>query len=822
MAVTRFRALLRLAGLTALAAPPVCHGVEPWADSRLGVTTGLAVWFDVSRQNAARGARELAPLRSWSDAPDYLFDGSGNGRHLRQPLLEARPRFRQEFNGAFLSFDGTNDFLDADGLNTALTNVTVFVVAAPQQVGGFRALLSFNQAGRNDYTSGLNFDFGSAPDTRLARVNAEGMGFSGEANLLTTPQPIARWHVFTLVVGAAPGGVKLFLDGQPQGTRERAAGLMRLDEFTLGARHYSNTPDRPHAQNFLAGDFAEMLVFGRVLPEGDRAAVDRYLDAKYGALLHGLSAAPPRDGELAFVTVSNPPPVQVFAPGFSARELPVELNNINNVRYRVDGKLVAVGYDGRIWLLSDTDGDGLEDKVESFWEKQTLRAPIGAALTPPGYARGNGVFVAAKEKLALIVDTNGDDRADAEITLATWTERSEQQGVDALGVAVAPDGSIYFSLGTASFTEPYLIDKATGQARYRTTMERGTIQPVSPDFSKRETVCTGIRFAVGLAFNRYGDLFCTDQEGATWVPNGNPFDELLHIQPGRHYGFPPRHPRHLPDVIDEPSMFDYAPQHQSTCGLCFNGPTPVLPIHPLTPSLSPGGGEGGRRPGEGASRGSRAQGATKVRGIPSPSAGEKVAGRPGEGVFGPATWAGDAIVAGYSRGKLWRTKLVKTTAGYVAQTHLLATLQALTVDACVSPRGDLIVATHSGLPDWGSGPTGRGKLWRIHYEDREAPQPVTAWNASPTELRIAFDRPLDVEALKDLSKKARVESGRYVVAGDRFETLRPGYQVVYDQLATARYARELCGDAAFCSRRRKEADIGHDKSASRPRRLRRD
>src|SRR5258708_9735557 len=29
--------------------------------------------------------------------------------------------------------------------------------------------------------------------------------------------------------------------------------------------------------------------------------------------------------------------------------------------------------------------------------------------------------------------------------------------------------------------------------------------------------------------NRKGDLFCTDQEGATWLPNGNPLDELLHL-----------------------------------------------------------------------------------------------------------------------------------------------------------------------------------------------------------------------------------------------------------------------------------------------------
>ena len=102
---------------------------------------------------------------------------------------------------------------------------------------------------------------------------------------------------------------------------------------------------------------------------------------------------------------------------------------------------------------------------------------------------------------------------------------------------------------------------------------------MSPDFKTREVVATGIRFPVGLRFNRHGDLFCTDQEGATWVPNGNPLDELLHIRLGtkpRHYGFPPRHPKHLPGVIDEPSTFDYGPQHQSTCGFFFNEPAGVF------------------------------------------------------------------------------------------------------------------------------------------------------------------------------------------------------------------------------------------------------
>ncbi len=728
------RSLLYLSpGLIACA----LSAAEPWTDTRLPLTNGVVAWFDVSRQTAARGALGLTPLQSWSDAPDVLLDGSGNKRHLVQPLLASRPRFRQEFNGAMLSFDGTNDFLSFDGTKASTTEATVFVVAAPKSNAGyFRGLLAFNAAGQNDYTTGLNLDLGGAPSAGLSFLNVEGAGCVGQANLLKQPQAFGRWHVFALAAGQDANGVKLFLNGVPQSSRDRTGGsALRMDHLTLGARRYSNTPDRPHAQGFFHGDLAEVIVFDRALSESERGQVQTYLDAKYGALLRGLNAAPVREGAVPLVSITNPPPVHIHLPGFSARELPVELSNINNVRYRPDGKLIAVGYDGRIWLLSDTDGDGLEDKVEPFWDKPTIRAPIGAALTLPGDPRGDGVFAAGKEKVSLFVDSNRDGRADEEIVVATWKEPSQQHGVDALGVAVGADGSVYFSLGAASFTEPFLIDKATGQARYSTNMERGTIQRVSADFSKRETVCTGIRFAVGMAFNAEGDLFCTDQEGATWRHDGNPLDELLHIQPGRHYGFPPRHPKHLPNVFDEPSVFDYAPQHQSTCGLQFNSYK--------------------------------------------------------NGWFGPASWKNDAIVSGYSRGKIFRTKLVKTALGYVAQTDLLATLQALTVDATVSPRGDLIVATHSGQPDWGSGPTGQGKLWRVRYEDTNAPQPIAAWNASATELSVTFDRPLALELMRDVAKHARIESGKYVSAGDRFETIRPGYQVVYDQLAAPRYVHEI-------------------------------
>ena len=157
-------------------------------------------------------------------------------------------------------------------------------------------------------------------------------------------------------------------------------------------------------------------------------------------------------------------------------------------------------------------------------------------------------------------------------------------------------------------------------------------------------------------------------------------------------------------------------------------------------------------------------------------------------IFGPANWAGDALVTGYSRGKLFRTKLAKTPGGYVAQNHLFAVLNMLAADACVSPRGELVVAAHSGQPDWGSGPSGKGKLYKIGYSGRETPQPVLAWASGPQEVCVAFDRPLDPRRLRDLTKTISIEYGASVRPGDRFESLRPGYEVVARQMAAPRFA----------------------------------
>ena len=424
------------------------------------------------------------------------------------------------------------------------------------------------------------------------------------------------------------------------------------------------------------------------------------------------------------VHAADEPKVTALVPGLTVRRLPVSLTNIDSVDYGPDGRLYAAGYDGRVHVLTDTDGDGVEDKAEVFWSK------AGDLLTPVGMlATDEGVYVAARGKIALLRDTNGDGIADtSEAVVSGWANETHNSDTrnDAAGVAIDAEGNLYFSLGCMSYNKAWLLD-SEGRSKYDMQSERGTILKVSADRKRREIVATGLRFVIGLDFNKHGDLFATDQEGDTWFPGGNPRDELLQIIPGRHYGFPFRHSTYLPSVVDEPEVVGFSPQHQSTCGFRFN----------------------------------------ELRDQRKP--------------FGPPQWEGHAIVTGFSRGKLWRVPLAKSRAGYVGKQIQFAAFDSLPTDVAISPSGELLVTCHGGRPDWGSGPGAEGHLYKISF-DPGAPQPVTAWSASPLEVKIAFDRPIDPTQLRS----AEIEMGEFVREGDHEETIWPGYDVVKQEKASVR------------------------------------
>ena len=147
--------------------------------------------------------------------------------------------------------------------------------------------------------------------------------------------------------------------------------------------------------------------------------------------------------------------------------------------------------------------------------------------------------------------------------------------------------------------------------------------------------------------------------------------------------------------------------------------------------------------------------------------------------LGPRWWHDNALVCGYSRGKLYRTTLVKTEPWLRGRRRGDRLLEH--VDRRQLPgarRVDLVVATHSGGPDWGSGPGGQGTLYKISYADTNAPQPVRAWANSPHEVANGLRPAARSGAIRAPEPDVKIEYGPHVRAGDRFESFWPGYSVV--------------------------------------------
>src|SRR5262245_3059125 len=164
---------LRLGLLFVVASPALAPAAEKWADDRLPVTSGLELWFDAARVSAAKPLQPGAKLDQWPD-------GSGNGRHLRQPDAARRPALLRAGDGWAVRFDGEDDHLRVTGLDRKLDAVTVFLVAAPHgNPGAFTAFCAANARDRRDYESGFCIDQGPWATRRSASSTSKAAGSAG-------------------------------------------------------------------------------------------------------------------------------------------------------------------------------------------------------------------------------------------------------------------------------------------------------------------------------------------------------------------------------------------------------------------------------------------------------------------------------------------------------------------------------------------------------------------------------------------------------------------------------------------------------------------
>src|SRR5262249_20211044 len=154
----------------------------------------------------------------------------------------------------------------------------------------------------------------------------------GVQNLRSRESTFAGLHTLCILSDVKDKSVRLLVDGQAEGRRPRKGSPVSMDEITLGARYFNNFAGPQHVDGFGKTDIAELLIYSRRLKPDELDGLHKYLEERYSFIKDVLPRDP--DAVVPLEPVKDPPPVQVFAPGFSVRQLPLDLTNINNVKYR--------------------------------------------------------------------------------------------------------------------------------------------------------------------------------------------------------------------------------------------------------------------------------------------------------------------------------------------------------------------------------------------------------------------------------------------------------------------------------------------------------
>ena len=193
------------------------------------------------------------------------------------------------------------------------------------------------------------------------------------------------------------------------------------------------------------------------------------------------------------------PAVRVLAPGFTVRPLPVHLTNVNNLAIAPTAGSTPSATTAGSTVLRDTDGDGLEDRAELFWERALdPGTPMAAGLV----ARKGLYVVVARQGLAAARRR----QATARRTGRTSSPRAGPRptcssgGVDALGVALdAGRQRLLRPAARADYTNAYLVTRTASATLRPQGRARHDPQACRPTSSRARSSATGIRFPVAPA-----------------------------------------------------------------------------------------------------------------------------------------------------------------------------------------------------------------------------------------------------------------------------------------------------------------------------------
>jgi hypothetical protein len=225
---------------------------------------GLVAWFKADSLGLEKGA----PVAEWADAGPVRIVAT-------QEDANARPRFfPKELGGpAFVRFDGTDDFLVADGVANLLRRAKGVTAIWVVRLRRAKVHYVWSVHGEN----------------RIADVIRGGFNRHGGVRTKLDPKFGANYHdageraaldtlgMYSLVVDQEEG--RLFAAGEEilRSPMPDAPRFFESTFFSIGQEWDDVGPS-----DFFAGDIIELIVFDRSLYDEERRSVERYLAETYG------------------------------------------------------------------------------------------------------------------------------------------------------------------------------------------------------------------------------------------------------------------------------------------------------------------------------------------------------------------------------------------------------------------------------------------------------------------------------------------------------------------------------------------------------------
>jgi mono/diheme cytochrome c family protein len=389
------------------------------------------------------------------------------------------------------------------------------------------------------------------------------------------------------------------------------------------------------------------------------------------------------------------------SPGLSAFRLRLPIHVLPTAfTWRPDGRLLACTLAGQVYLIDD---QGVQ------FGKPTYRVCVDGLSAPYGIVAGEetgeddaaSMDVATKQGVLRLAYGREPKISIASVVASGWGCTPDYHDW-AIGLVPTVNGEYYLGL-------PCQQDERTPSgAKLRGSVFKLNPKPKNFDDRQRFTIeplSTGHRFPMGLAVNKDGDLFVTDNQG-----NYNPFNELNHVRKGAFFGFvnaiDKKNKDYKPPPLSEPAINIPHPWTRSVNGICFL----------YTP--------------------------------------EKLKKETGKEAFGPLE--GQLVGCEYDTRRLIRMSLQKIGDTYQGCAYPLSKEPSSPdkgflgpIVCAVSPRGELYVGSihESG---WGAG-NNVGEIVKIKFEPEKLPCGIAEVKAVKGGFSIDFLREVDAKKAVDIT-----------------------------------------------------------------------